>query len=97
MPNLRKVRVTLQDVEGVSHSTTVTATSVNEAIGLALVVFRREEWAAMIPEMTKVLLEVQPPAVEHSVDLRKWWKWLEARGNSPAEVSLRQRIRELLR
>jgi hypothetical protein len=98
MANLRRCRVVVKDIEAVVHSTEVTAESLNEAIGLALAVFRKEEWAALLPESARVQIEVQTPTVEHTVELQKWWTWLDRTGGlSPRETILRKRIRELLK
>jgi hypothetical protein len=97
VPNLRRCRVTVTDIENVTHTTCVTAESLNEAVGLAIAVFRKEEWASMLPEMSTAVIEVQQPTVEHKVSLQAWWKWLDRTGVAPHDVMLRKRIRELLK
>jgi len=97
VPNLRRCRVTVKDIEGVIHSTVVTAESLNEAVGLALVAFRKEEWAAMLPEMSTASIEVQQPVVEHTVSLKTFWQWLEGASKAPRETLLKQRIQGLLK
>jgi hypothetical protein len=83
VPNLRKCTVTVKDIEGVVHVTTVTAESLNEAVGLAIAAFRKEPWASMLPEMSSARIEVQQPIVEHEVNLQAWWKWLDRTGVAP--------------
>ena len=97
MPNLRSCRVTVKDIEGTIHATEVTAESLNEAVGMAIAVFRKEQWASMIPEMSSAQVEVQPPVVEHTVNLKNWWQWLGRTGVSPHDTILRKRIRDLLK
>lgn len=59
VPNLRKCRVTVRDIEGVTHKVDVTAESLNEAVGLAIAIIRKEEWASMLPEVSAAQIEVQ--------------------------------------
>ena len=40
------------DIEGVTHKVDVTAESLNEAVGMAIAVFRKEEWASMLPRVS---------------------------------------------
>ena len=96
MPNLRKCKVAVTDIEGVTHKVDVTAESLNEAVGMAIAVFRKEEWASMLPEMSTARIEVQQPIVEHTVNLQAWWKWLDRNGITPRDVVVKKRIRELL-
>jgi hypothetical protein len=39
---------------------------------------------------------VKQPEVEHRVRMRDFEAWLESNGRSPAEMSLKSRLRELL-
>jgi hypothetical protein len=40
---------------------------------------------------------VKQPEVEHTVRVGEFEKWLETAGRSPAEMSLKTRLRELLK
>lgn len=83
MPNLRKCRVIVKDIEGTTHAVDVTAESLNEAVGMAIAVFRKEECASMLPEMSTAQIEVQQTTVEHTVNLQAWWKSLDRTGVAP--------------
>jgi hypothetical protein len=74
------------DIEGVTHKVDVTAESLNEAVGMAIAVFRKEEWASMLPEMSTAQIEVQQPTVEHTVNLQAWWKWRRATRRDPQKA-----------
>lgn len=48
------------------------------------------------PGQTAIRVVVKHPEVEHSVRIRDFETWLESAGRSPAEMSLKTRLRELL-
>ena len=97
MPNLRKCRVTVKDIEGVVHAVDVTAETLNEAVGQAVALFRRDEWASALPEAGEVHVEVRQPPVEHSINLKDFWRWLDASSKSPRDLMLKGRVRGLLK
>jgi len=47
---VRSCRVTVTDLEGISHSVEVTASTLYEAVALGLAALRDAEWVAGIPE-----------------------------------------------
>ena len=85
------------DLNGVEHASEVTADSLYEAVAQGLRVFRESDW---IDEVgggnTSISVVVRQPAVEHKVRVRDFERWLESQGRTPAEVSLKGRLRELL-
>jgi hypothetical protein len=90
-------RVTVTDLEGVSHTAQVTATTLYEAVALGLAAVRDHEWVDGIPEgLTTVRVSVTSVPVEHAVRVRDFSRWLERKGGSPREVSDRDRIRAIL-
>ena len=90
---LRSCRVTIQDMDGVSHTVEVTATTLYEAVALGLAAIRGNEWVAGIAQgLNVVKVSVADAPVDHEVKLMDFTKWLE-RGGSPREVSDRHRIR----
>ncbi len=94
---VRTCRVTVTDLEGVTHTVEVTASSLFEAVALGLTALRGNEWVMGIPDgFAPVKVRVMDVAVDHEVKLRDFTKWLERRGNSPKEVTDRNKIREIM-
>jgi hypothetical protein len=95
---VRSCRVTIQDMEGVSHTVEVTATTLYEAVALGLAAVRGNEWVVGIAQgFNPVKVRVTDVPVEHEVKLMDFTKWLERKGGSPREVSDRNKIRDILR
>src|SRR5438128_8261198 len=94
---LRTCRVTCCDLKGVQHTVEVTAESLYEAVAQAIRAFRGSDWASDIGHgQTTITVVVKQPEVEHAVRVRDFENWLESAGCSPAEMSLKTRLRELL-
>jgi hypothetical protein len=94
---VRSCRVTLQDMDGVSHTVEVTAATLYEAVAQALAAIRRNDWVAGIAQgLNAVKVSVADVRVEHEVKLMDFTKWLDRTGGSPREMSDRQRIRAIL-
>jgi hypothetical protein len=94
---LRTCTVSYCDLKGVEHVIEVTADSLYEAVAQGLRVFRENDW---IDEMghgqTTISVVVRQPKVQHKVRVQDFERWLESQGRTPAEVSLKARLRELL-
>lgn len=75
----------------------MTADSLYKAVAQGLRVFRENDWVDDISRGQTISVVVRQPEVEHRVHLRDFERWLESQGRSPAEVSLKNRLRELLR
>jgi hypothetical protein len=85
------------DLNGVEHTVEVTADTLYEAVAQGLRAFRDADWAADIGSgQTKIRVIVKQPEVEHTVRVRDFEQWLQSVGRSPAEMSLKTRLRELL-
>jgi hypothetical protein len=94
---LRACRVTLEDMNGVTHTVEVTAGTLYEAVAQGLAAMRGHEWVAGIAEgLNAVKVSVADVRVEHAVKMIDFKKWLERPGGSPREVGQRQRIRAIL-
>lgn len=94
---LRSCRVTVRDLEGVTHSVEVTAASLYEAVARGLAAIRGNQWVAGIAQGQNVVkVSVADVRVEHAVQLMDFTKWVERDGGSPREVSERLRIRTIL-
>jgi hypothetical protein len=66
-----------------------------EAVAQALRVFREYEWCDLALAAS-VLVRIRQPEVEHRVHIRDFYNWLEAAGKSPAEMTLKSRLRDIL-
>jgi hypothetical protein len=94
---VRTCRVTITDLEGISHTVEVTASTLYEAVALGVAALRGHEWVAGIPNgLAPVKVSVTSSPVEHSVKIREFTNWLGRKGGSPREVTDRDRIRAIL-
>ena len=96
---VRSCRVTIADTEGVSHTVEVTASTLYEAVALGLKAIRSHDWVeGMVPErFATVRVSVTEVPVEHTVKLRDFTSWLERTAGSPRDVTVRNRVRDILR
>jgi hypothetical protein len=85
------------DLRGCEQTVEVTADSLYEAVAQGLRVFRANDWVDEISRGHTISVVVRQPEVEHKIHLRDFERWLESEGRSPAEVSLKNRLRELLK
>jgi hypothetical protein len=89
--------VSFEDAEGVQHAVEVSASTLYEAVALALAEFRRVQLAECAPgPMTELSVTVKPPMETHRVRVRQFHQWLECNGKTPAEQALKARLREVL-
>jgi len=94
---VRSCRVTIHDMDGVSHTVEVTAATLYEAVAQGLAALRGNEWVAGIAEgLNVVRVSVSDVRVEHQVKLGDFTKWIERTNGSPREMSERLRIRAIL-
>ena len=94
---VRSCRVTIQDMDGVSHTVEVTAATLYEAVAQGLAAIRGNEWVGGVAQgLNVVKVSVADVRVEHAVKLLDFTKWLEKVGGSPRETSDRRRIRAIL-
>ena len=93
---LRACTVSCTDLRGCEHRVEVTADSLYEAVARGLRVFRENDWNVVITAaVTTISVVVRQPEVEHKVRVQDFERWLESQGRTPAEVSLKSRLREL--
>src|ERR1700752_3573952 len=94
---IRSCRVTIQDMQGITHTVEVTAATLYEAVAQGLAAIRGNEWGAGIAQgLNVVKVSVADVRGEHEVKLMEFTKWLERDGGSPRETSDRHRIRSIL-
>src|SRR4030088_269413 len=95
--SVRTCKVTIQDMEGVSHTVEVTAETLYEAVALGMAAIRTDDWVTGIAQgLNPVKVRVTNVAVEHEVRLMDFTKWLDRTGGSPREMTERKRIRSIL-
>jgi hypothetical protein len=94
---LRTCRVSCRDLKGIEHTVEVSADSLYEAVAQGLRAFRQNDWVADLGQgQTTVTVVVKNPEVQHKVRVQDFERWLDAQGRTPAEMSLKNRLRELL-
>ena len=94
---VRSCRVTLKDMEGVTHTVEVTAETLYEAVALGLAAIRGDEWVVGIAQgLNAVQVCVKDVPVVHSVQLKDFIAWLERTTGSPRDISKRARIKDIL-
>jgi len=71
--------------------------SLYEAVAQGLRVFRENDWIDEVGRgQTMISVAVTHPEVQHKVRIQDFERWLESQGRTPAEMSLKARLRELL-
>ena len=94
---VRSCKVTIEDMNGVSHTVDVTAETLYEAVALGMAAIRTDDWVNGIAEgLNPVKVRVTNVPVEHEVRLMDFTKWLDRTGGSLREISDRTRIKSIL-
>jgi hypothetical protein len=94
---LKTCKVSCFDLKEVKHTVEVSAGSVYEAVAQALRIFRDNAWVEDIGRgQTPISVKVKHPEIEHTVRVQDFERLLEASPRSPAEMILKNRLRELL-
>src|SRR5208283_5563465 len=94
---LRTCKVSCFDLKKVKHTVEVSASSIYEAVAQALRIFRDNEWVEDIGRgQTPISVKVKHPEIEHTVRVQDFERWLETNPHSPAEMILKNRLREIL-
>jgi len=95
---LKTCRDSCVDLGGIEHTVEVTAGSLYEAVAQALRIFRDNDWIESIGRgQTAILVKMKHPETEHMVRVQDFERWLQTAPRSPAEMALKNRLRELLR
>ena len=85
------------DLKGVEHALEVTAASLYEAVARGLRAFRENDWVDELGRgHATITVVVKQPRVEHKVRIQDFEEWLDGQARSPADMSLKNRLRELL-
>ncbi len=84
-------------MEGVAHTVEVTAATLYEAVALGLKRLQANEWVENIAGgLNEVCVSINSVHVEHRVRMAEFKKWLERQGGSPADMTRRRKVREIL-
>ena len=95
---LKTRRVSCGDLGGIEHTVKVAAGSLYEAVAQALRIFRDNDWIEGIGRgQTPICVKAKHPEIEHIVRVQDFERWLQTAMRSPAEMGLKNRLRELLR
>ena len=95
---LKTCRVSCVDLRGIEHAVEVSANSLYEAVAQALGIFRDNEWVEGVGRsQTPICVKAKHPEIEHTVRVQDFERWLQTAARSPAEMVLKNRLRELLR
>ena len=79
------------------HSIDVTAASLYEAVAQALATFRTHEWVGQIATgLNTATVKIKHPEITHVVKIQDFENWLNRRGRTPAEIVLKENLRQVL-
>jgi predicted ATPase len=79
-----------------ARATHYAADSLYEAVAQGLRAFQGAEWAGELGRgQTTITVVVKQPEVEHTVRVRDCEAWLKSAGRTPAEMSLKTRLRQM--
>jgi hypothetical protein len=78
------------------HAVGVDASSVYEAVALAVVECRSDTLSEPLSTLTEFTISIPRPDVEHRIRLGHVAKWTEGTRDGPAGLMKRQRVKELL-
>jgi hypothetical protein len=85
------------DLQGLRHTTEVTAESLYEAAALAFQAFKKAELMDQMPgPASRFEIEVSAPRVVHEVTVGQMRKWVESGSSDPREGTKKARLAELI-
>jgi hypothetical protein len=95
---VRTCKVTYVDGGGIEHVVTVSGQTLYEAIAQALRIFREQAWCEqdLRHSAASVVVKISQPTIEHRVKISDFEAWLSSSGRSPAEMSLKNRLRDIV-
>jgi hypothetical protein len=90
-------RVSFTDGANITHTVTVSASSLYEAAALGVAEFKKSGFAfASIGPATRLTIAVEPPATTHELSVGNLQAWLETNGKTPREQATKVTLRQLL-
>jgi argininosuccinate lyase len=95
--SVRTCTVTIHDMNDAVHSIDVTAATLYEAVAQALAAFRTHEWVGQIATgLNTATVKIKHPEITHVVKIQDFENWLNRRGRTPAEIVLKEHLRQVL-
>ena len=90
-------RVSFEDGAGVTHTVSVSASSLYEAAALAIAEFNKSGFAVVaVGPGTQLRVTVEPPTTTHELSVGKMQMWLDSSGKTPREQVLKVTLRQVL-
>jgi hypothetical protein len=90
-------RVSFTDGANMTHTVTVSASSLFEAAALGLAEFKRSGFAlANVGGATRLTISVELPAATHTVAIARLQSWLNSNGKTPREQARKVTLRQIL-
>ena len=84
-------------MEGVAHTVQVTAATLYEAVALGIKQIRGNDWVeGLAGALNPITICVKNVQVEHTVLMGEFTKWLQRTSGSPADMTRRRKIKEIL-
>ena len=94
---INNCRVTITDMDGIEHTTEVTAATLYEAVAVGIKTIKGSEWTGQVAEgFNTVKVVSQSPKVEHAVQIGTFQKWLAQPGRTPKDIIARQMVQAIL-
>jgi len=94
---MKRCRVSFRDSEGIEHAVVLEATSLYEAVALAIDRFRRCEHILHEPiGLHEFVVEPRELTTQHRMTRKMFDEWLHRPGRTPADVALKTRLKALL-
>ena len=90
-------RVSFEDGAGMTHTVSISASSLYEAAVLALAEFKRSGFAlAAVGPGTRLRIAVEAPTTTHELSVGKLRAWLDSSGKTPREQAAKVKLRQTL-
>jgi len=90
-------RVSFDDGAGMTHTVSVSASSLYEAAALALAEFKKSGFAlTAVGPATRLKVAVEAPATTHELSVGRFEAWLNASGRSPRDQAMKVTLRQML-
>ena len=90
-------RVSFDDGAGMTHTVSVSASSLYEAAALALAEFKKSGFAlASVGPGTRLKVAVEAPTTTHELSVGKLQTWLDSSGRTPREQAAKVTLRQIL-
>ena len=94
---MKRWRVSYRDSEGIEHAVELEASSLYEAVGLAIDRFRRCEHILHEPKgLHEFIVEPRELTTQHRLTRKLFDEWLNRPGRTPADAALKTRLKALL-